>query len=409
MSATRLCNRLVLAGLAAISLSFTGVGQGQAAGLQAEIIAPVPARVTASVLPEGWQHGAFAEIYVRGYQDSDGDGIGDLNGLTARLDYLQALGVRGLWLMPVTRSGDHDHGYSVEDYRDIEPAFGTLADFDELLAQAHARGIGVIVDYVINHSAASHPLFLAGASDHDSPYRRWYVWRDHAPAGWSIFGRDPWVSTANGAYFSQFSPSMPDFDLENPSVMAWHADNERFWLNRGVDGFRFDAVAHLVEHGKDAWRDQPENLRLAHAATQVAMAYPHRYVVCEVTRNPATYAAPQACGSAFAFELGPIAIAAARGEADAIAKLSHYFENAPPAMATMLANHDLFAGDRLWNQLAGDPAQYRLAAASYLLAPGTPFIYYGEEIGMASVDSLHGDRKLRTPMSWNGEAPGAGF
>lgn len=374
----------------------------------AAITAPVPPRAVGSALPDGWQHGAFAEIYVRGYRDSDGDGIGDLRGLTGQLDYLRWLGVRGIWLMPVSRSADHDHGYAVEDYRDIEADYGTLADFDELLAQAHARGIGVIVDYVINHSADSHPLFLAGAGDRGSPYRRWYLWREVAPKGWSIFERDPWVVRDDGSYLAQFSPRMPDFDLRAPGVMAWHADNLRFWLNRGVDGFRFDAVAHLVENGPNHWRDQPEAFRLANEASGVALSYPRRYVVCEATREAERWAAADACGSAFAFELGSIALAAARGEREAIGKLARYFESAPPSMATMLANHDRFAGDRVWNQLGGDEAQYRLAAASYLLAPGTPFIYYGEEIGMAAVASLRGDPGLRTPMSWNTQA-NAGF
>lgn len=400
---TRVC---LLASCLLVSALSTGGARATApSAATTEPVAAVPAP---SALPEGWQHGAFAEIYVRGYRDSDGDGIGDLRGLIAQLDYLQALGVRGIWLMPITRSGDRDHGYAVEDYRGIEPAYGSLADFDVLIAQAHARGIGVIIDYVINHSASSHPLFQAGAMDHASPYRKWYVWRKPAPAGWSIFDKDPWVPTATGAYLAQFSPSMPDFDLQAPGVMAWHEDNLRFWLNRGVDGFRFDAVAHLVEHGPDAWRDQPQNFRLVHRLAQVVAAYPRRYVVCEATRRTAEYAAPDACGSAFAFELAPLAIAAARGERQSIRKLARHFERMPPTMATMLANHDLFAGDRLWNQLAGNEAQYRLAAASYLLAPGSPFIYYGEEIGMSAVTSLQGDARLRTPMSWSGGG-NAGF
>ena len=139
-------------------------------------VAPVPVGNTASTLPEGWHKGAFAEIFVRGYRDSNGDGIGDLRGLTQSLDYLKELGVRGIWLMPISPSQDRDHGYAVSDYRDVEPAYGTLADFDELLRQARARGIGVIIDYVINHSAASNPVFIESARSPDSPLRNWYVW-----------------------------------------------------------------------------------------------------------------------------------------------------------------------------------------------------------------------------------------
>src|SRR6478736_1826995 len=214
----------ILAGLLVACVLATPVRAG--ATLDA-VLAPVTATPSPSTLPADWQHGAFAEIYVRGYADSDGDGIGDLRGLTGKLDYLKALGVSGIWLMPVTRSGDHDHGYAVADYRDIEPAYGTLADFDEFVEQAHARGIGVIVDYVINHSARSHPLFQAAADDRDSPYRGWYLWQDQGPKGWKIFDKDPWNRMPTGYYFSQFSAGMPDWNLLEPKVMAWHEDNLR--------------------------------------------------------------------------------------------------------------------------------------------------------------------------------------
>jgi glycosidase len=357
-------------------------------------------------LPPDWHHGAFAEIYVRAYRDSDGDGIGDLRGLTASLDHLQALGVRGLWLMPVTRSQDRDHGYAVADYRAIEPDYGTLADFDELLRQAHARGIGVIVDYVLNHSAAEHPAFVA-SRDPASPQRGWYVWRERDPGGWSIFGKSPWNATPTGAYLSQFSPTMPDFDFRHPDVERFHADNLRFWLDRGVDGFRFDAVAHLVENGGDAWNDQPENLAIVERMHAVVAAYPGRYVVCEATSSAERYA--QACGGAFAIEQAGQVIAAARGDRAAIRKVAAFPRHAPAGFASLLSNHDAFAGQRLWDQLEGDEAAYRLAAATYLLQPATPFIYYGEEVGLAGATGLDGDRKLRIPMAWTGDAATAGF
>ena len=372
-------------------------------------VSPVAKADPGSTLAEGWQHGAFMEIYVRGYKDSDGDGIGDLRGLTQSLDYLHDLGIRGLWLMPVTRSQDHDHGYAVSDYRDIEPAYGTLADFDQLLRQAHARGIGVIVDYVLNHSAAEHPLFGESSRSRSGPYRSWYVWRDPAPAGWQIFGKNPWNTVASGAYLSQFSPTMPDFNLLEPKALAWHKDNLRFWLNRGVDGFRFDAVTHLVENGPQAWQDQPADYRLMSEIRAVVAGYQRRYMVCEAPVNSLGYGAPSVCGSAFAMEHSADLVDAARGSSKAIHALAGYFTAAPPTMATMISNHDLFAGERLWNQVRGDRARYRLAAASYLLQPGTPFIYYGEEIGMAAAPQLQGDRKLRTPMSWTASDPAAGF
>lgn len=368
---------------------------------------PVAKAETGSALPEGWQHGAFMEINVRAWRDSDGDGIGDLRGLTQSLDYLKELGVKGLWLMPITRSADHDHGYAVADYRSIEPAYGTMADFDELLAQAHARGIGIIIDYVMNHSAATHPAFLQSQASRDSPLRDWYLWRDEKPQGWKIWEHEPWYAAAGSHFFATFGAHMPDFNLRSPAALAYHQDSLRFWLNRGVDGFRFDAVTHLIENSAEQWEDLPESHALMQQLQQLITSYPHRYLVCEATKSAQRWASAQSCGSAFAFDLPSQAIGAARGETVAIQKLATYFSSAPPTMATMLSNHDAFAGKRLWDQLKGDSTAYRMAAASYLLLPGTPFIYYGEEIGMAGVTSLGGDKQLRTPMSWT--ADGRGF
>ncbi len=357
-------------------------------------------------LPEGWEHGAFMEVFVRGYQDSDGDGVGDLRGLTQRLDYLQALGIRGLWLMPVTTSADHEHGYAVTDYRAIEPAYGTLADFDELVRQAHARGIGIVMDYVINHSARENPLFVQAASSRDNPWRRWYVWEDTKPAGWSIFDHDPWTATANGAYFGQFGSHMPDFNLRNPAVVAYHMDSLRFWINHGVDGFRIDAVGHLFENGPQGWSMQPENYPfMGQLREALDVDHPH-VVVCESPADPIGFAAPTACGSAFAFGHSDALVKAARGDAQAIQDVAGYFKTAPQGMATMVSNHDSFAGQRLWDAMGGDPARVRLAAASYLLQPGTPYVYYGEELGMSAADTDSADGKLRGPMSWT---PAGGF
>lgn len=364
---------------------------------------------TQSALPEGWQYGAFVEIFVRSYSDSNGDGVGDLKGLTQRLDYLQSLGITGIWLMPVNPSEDRDHGYSVTDYRNIEPAYGTLADFDELLQQAHARGIGIVMDYVINHSAAAHPLFLNAKSATNNTFRDWYVWQSTAPTGWSIFGHDPWHLTPTGAYLAQFSGSMPDFNLLNPKVLAFHRDNLRFWLNRGVDGFRFDAVAHLVENGPRAWMDQPENYVLMAEIQSTVNQYQNRYMVCEGTANSIGYGAQSVCGSAFAFGHNEKIVAAASGDTVATQAVGAYFYKAPPTMATFIANHDAFAGARVHDQLHGDATRHKLAAATYLLQPGVPFLYYGEEIGMSAAQGLRGDSALRGPMSWTNNTVNAGF
>jgi glycosidase len=369
----------------------------------------VPKVDPGTTLTAGWQHGAFMEIFVRGFKDSDGDGIGDLRGLTQSLGYLKELGVKGIWLMPITRSADRDHGYATTDFRSIEPDYGNLADFDALIAQAHAHGIGVIMDYVVNHSSAQHPLFVASSSGVDNRYRDWYVWRDRAPLNWNIWGKTPWNETPHGSYFATFGARMPDFNLRNEDVVAYHEDSLRFWLNRGLDGFRFDAMTHLIENGPQEWNDQPESHQLTYRLRGIVNSYANRHVVCEATANPQVYAGPLVCGSAFAFGHERNIVNAAKGQPDAIRAVASYFITAPMSLATMVSNHDIFAGERLWDQMVGDTAQYQLAAATYLLQPGTPFIYYGEEIGMAGVGELPGDAPLRTPMSWTGEKRTGGF
>jgi alpha-amylase len=370
-------------------------------------VSPVAATNTSSALPAQWQRGPFAEIYVRGYQDSDGDGIGDLKGLTQRLDYLKELGVTGIWLMPVTQSQDKDHGYAVSDYRAIEQNYGTLADFDELLAQAHARGIGVIIDYVMNHSARQNPLFQNSSLATNGARRDWYIWSSSKPSGWNIYGNDPWYSMSTGYYFAGFWDQMPDFNLRNADVLAYHHSSMRFWLNRGVDGFRFDAVGNLVENGASKWEGQLENYPIMGDIRSMLNGYTNRYMVCEAPIDPAGFT--DSCGSAFAFGHNYDIVAAARGNAAAIVKVADFFKTNDVDHATMLTNHDSFAGARLWDQLGGNPTQYKLAAATYLLQPGVPFIYYGEEIGMAGGKGLTGDWSLRTPMSWTADTAKAGF
>ncbi len=392
-------------------------------------LAPVPERTGRPHLPEHWHRGAFIEIFVRAYQDSDGDGIGDLRGLISRLDYLQELGVSGIWLMPVTRSADGDHGYATTDFRAIEPAYGSLADFDELLAQAHRRGIGVIVDYVINHASASHPMFVSARRGPQAPFRDWFIWADERPRGWFIWDKNPWYHTASepwrftgparelppppagarGFYFGTFGAHMPDFDFRHPAVKSYHADSLRFWLNRGLDGFRLDAVPHLVENDAERWNDQPESRALTREVVELVHRYPNRYVVCEATARPEDWGDPAVCGGAFAFGYVHHFVGAAQGKAESVRALAEYYRSRPATMATFVSNHDIFAGRRLWDQVGGDEAAYRVAAAGYLLQPGTPFIYYGEEIGKAGVHTLSGDLPLRAPMSWTADPHTAGF
>jgi len=394
---------------------------------------PQPARITPSPLPGGWQHGAFMEIFLRGFQDSDGDGIGDLKGLISRLDHLKDLGIKGIWLMPITASADHDHGYATTDYRAIEPAYGTLADLDELLKQAHARGMGVVMDYVVNHSAAAHPIFLEARKGPANPWRDWYVWSDTEPKGWFIWDKNPWYWVGEhgeaapwdfkGAWkdlptpppgakhflYGTFGPHMPDFNLRKPEVWAWHEDNLRFWLNRGLDGFRLDAVPHMIENNAVDWNDQPESRMLTKRLQDLIKSYPERYVVCEATAQPQAYGDDAVCGGAFAFGFVQHFVGAAQGKPESVQALATYYRNASPNMATFVSNHDIFGGLRLWDQVGGDEVRYKLAAAGYLLQPGTPYIYYGEEIGQASVPGLKGDDPIRAPMSWTADAKAAGF
>jgi glycosidase len=389
----------------------------------------VPAGDRRSALPAAWAHGAFMEIFVRAYRDSDGDGIGDLRGVTQSLDHLRELGVRGIWLMPITKNADGDHGYATTDFRDIAPEYGTLADFDELIRQAHARGIGVIMDYVINHSAASHPMFEQARKGPGAPFRDWFVWSDTAPAGWDIWGKYPWYAVSaqpwnwkgevkdmplappgtRDFYFGTFGPHMPDFNFKNPAVVAYHLGSLRFWLNRGLDGFRLDAVPHLIENSATAWNDQPESRALTKQLQDLIKGYEHRTVVCEATAEPKAYGDPAVCGGAFAFGLEGQVVAAARGDPAAVQAVTDYYRQAPPTMASFLSNHDIFAGRRLWDQFGGHVAQLKLAAATYLLLPGTPYIYYGEEVGQAGVAGLPGDEPLRSPMSWAPDTRTAGF
>jgi alpha-amylase len=390
--------------------------------LLAGCAAPLP---KSNRLPSDWAQGPFMEIFVRAYQDSDGDGKGDLKGLISRLDHIQALGVSGLWLMPITQSADRDHGYATTDFRAIEADYGSLADFDELMKQAHARGIGVVIDYVVNHGSHAHPLFQQAKSGAGNAYRDWFVWSDTAPTGWDIWGKYPWYWTgqqpwlwqgevkdmplapagSRDFYFGTFGPYMPDFNLKNEAVVRWHEDNLRFWLNRGLDGFRLDAVPHLVEHSAKDWNDQPESRQLTKRFYELISSYPERYTVCEATAEPQAYSSESVCGSAFAFGLERAILEALKAEKpeamqQRVEKIGDFFKTRPHRMATMLANHDIFAGHRIWDQLKGDEAKYRLAAASYLLQPGIPFIYYGEEIGQSGLMHLNGDQPIRGPMSW---------
>ena len=369
-------------------------------------LSPVPVRVPASPLPKDWAQGAvFIEIYVRGYKDSNGDGIGDFKGLTQQLDYLQSLGVQGIWLMPINQSQDHDHGYAVTDYRKLEPDYGTEADFKAFLEAAHAHGIGVIMDYVINHSAYQNLLFLDSKNKLNGK-RDWYIWKDQDP-GWVNWDQSStWhrVRPGKDYYYGVFWEQMPDFNLKNPQVLAYHHDNLRYWMNAGVDGFRFDAVGQLVENGKNAYESQPENKVILHDLQQVVtQSYPGHFMVCEEPADPVGAAGSDSCGSAFAFGFNEAvrdSVMAGTVTGDLKRKLHEY----PLAsMGLVLGSHDSYVGERLIEAFQGNEAGYKVAVATQMTLPGQPFIYYGEEIGMGHSQGNSGDWGLRAPMSWTAD------
>lgn len=398
----------LLSVLAVVGLSACGGGGSAPDVLPSFQAESVSAASLDSALPADWHEGVFAEIFVRAYQDSNGDGIGDFDGLISRLDYLKSLGVSGVWLMPIYPSQDGDHGYAVKDYRDVAADFGGLSGFQRFVKAAHERGIGVVLDYLLNHSAAQHPAFVNAASGSGNPWRDWYIWQGTKPTGWSIYGSNPWHWRSSGYYFGGFWSEMPDFNLRNEAVLSWHEDNLRFWLNQGVDGFRFDAVGNLVENGPDAWENQAENHVILQRMRQVIGGYTNRFLVCEAPATPKAYADAGSCGHAFAFGYQYDLSAAVRGDAAALDRVLAYWRDAQ-GMVGFASNHDAFAGQRVADQLGGDDARMRLLAATYLLQSRSPFIYYGEEIGMRGASGLSGDPALRTPMSWRNDAAGAGF
>jgi alpha-amylase len=370
-------------------------------------ISSVSVQDSSSPLPRDWaKSAAFMEIFVRSYKDSDGDGIGDLRGLISQLDYLKDLGVTGLWLMPIGPSADHDHGYAQEDYRSIAPEYGTMADFELLLREAHKRGIGVIIDFVVNHSANTNPLFLDAITSKHSPYRDWYEIADKDPQ-WGL-ENDPWraLPDRSGVYYGVFSVAMPDWNLRNPRVLAYLEDSMRFWMNKGVDGFRLDAVTMLLEDGPNAYFNNPGNATIVAQLRDTIKVYQNRYLICEVSEHPEFYV--NACDHAFAFGAQRFvhdSVVNGKVEPGLIAQLERANHDQMPLT---LQSHDFYVGDRLMNQFGVDREdRYRAAAAITILASATPFSYYGEEIGMDN-NGLRGDPGLRAPMSWTGTAA-AGF
>jgi len=356
-----------------------------------------------------WNDTVFYEIFVRSYHDSDGDGIGDFNGITEKLDYLEGLGIKGLWLMPIHPSPSY-HGYDVTDYYAVNPDYGTMDDFKNLLEEAHKRDIKIIIDFVMNHTSSKHPWFQQALTP-GSPFNDWYVWSETDPGTLGPWNQKVWYRAGNGQYYyAIFWDQMPDLNYEHYAVREEMNKITEFWLRDvGIDGFRIDAVRYMVED------DQLADSEANHAFLEGWGAF-YRSV------NPAAFTVGEAwtnninvrkytqtnleLDSAFNFDLSEAMGKLTSGNASAFRfTLQTTMRNFPEQdNANFLTNHDM---PRVMSVLGLDREQKaKLAAGLLLTLPGIPFIYYGEEIGMSGTKP---DELIRTPMQWENKSGGAGF
>ncbi|MCP5101233.1 MAG: alpha-amylase [Chloroflexi bacterium] len=370
-----------------------------------------------------WNDTVFYQIYVRSFKDSDGDGIGDINGIIEMLDYLNDgdptttndLGITGIWLMPIMEAPKvHPHGYHVEDYYQVETDYGTNEDFQRLVAEAHERGIRVIIDLVLNHSAQEHEWFQA-SQDPDSEFRDWYVWADENPGYRGPNGQQVWHRNGDSFYYGIFNGLIPDFNLENPAVTAELYNIIRFWMEEmQIDGFRLDAIKHLIENG-----EFQENSTASHEWLQDFHNYytsinPDAVSVGEAwtaTREILKYTGNEV-DIAFEFDLATAILSASRNRAarPIATKMEDVVDDYPAGQyATFLANHDQ---NRTLSQLDGNEVKAQLAATILLTSPGVPFIYYGDEIGlqgMRDTSAAISESPMRRPMTWASDSIGVGF
>lgn len=398
-----------------------------------------------------WREGVVYQIYPRSFADSTGNGIGDLNGIIDRLDYLVELGVDAVWYSPFYPSPDVDFGYDVSNYIDIDPKHGTLNDFDRLVEESHKRGIRVILDLVLNHTSDQHPWFQESRKSRDNPYSDWYIWRDPPPGGglpnnWeAIFGTPGWEfdSQRGQYYYHMFYPQQPDLNWRNPQVRQACLDVVRFWLDRGVDGFRLDVFSNFF---KDAeLRDnppaiglrafdrqkhiydsnQPEMIPLLRELRELLDSYPDRYAVGETfmptVELVARYTAPGLIHAAFNFDM-----LGCHWDPACFLKVAQATEKAmhPEAWpVNFLNNHDSSRSASRF-RCGKEDDRLKVAAALTMTLRGTPYIYYGEEIGMRNIhvprrfiqDAVgekywpifDGRDKNRSPMQWDA-TPHAGF
>ncbi|HEY7302318.1 MAG TPA: alpha-amylase family glycosyl hydrolase [Xanthobacteraceae bacterium] len=397
-----------------------------------------------------WREGVIYQIYPRSFQDSNGDGVGDLGGIIRRLPYVAELGADAVWLSPIFPSPMADFGYDICDYTDIHPAFGTLADFDSLLATAHQLGLKVILDLVPNHTSDQHPWFRESREARENPKREWYLWRDPAPGGgvpnnWlSEFGGSAWEYDRRTGqyYYHAFLPAQPDLNWRSSEVRAAIYDAMRFWLRRGVDGFRVDVIWHLIKddqfrdnppnpdyHGSDPpsrallpfyTADQPEVHEVIAQMRSVTEEFGARVLIGEIylpIERLVAYYGRDLSGLHLPLNFS---LLLAPWQARTIAGLIEQYETSLPPGGWpnwVLGNHDQ---PRVATRVGADQA--RIAAMLLLTLRGTPTVYYGDEIGMSEAAiapdkirdpvaariSGRGRDGCRTPMQWDGTS-NAGF
>ncbi|XID92159.1 alpha-amylase family glycosyl hydrolase [Paenibacillaceae bacterium WGS1546] len=354
--------------------------------------------------------GVFYEVFVRSFADSNGDGIGDLNGLIGKLDYLDRLGVDGLWLMPIQPSPSY-HGYDVSDYYDINPEYGTMDDFRKLIEEAHRRDIRIIMDLVVNHTSSQHPWFIDSAKGPDSSYRNWYTWLEEGQSASPTDGATgsyPWHETENGQYLGIFWGGMPDLNFDNPNVRKEMIAIGQYWLKEGVDGFRLDAAKHIYGKFKSTEASsavQEKNVSWWQEFRQGLNAVkPDAYLVGEVW-DGASIVAPylnNAFDSTFNFDLASELLGIAVSEQSSsigftLPRLYEFYaknSNGKFVDAPFLSNHDQ---TRVMSAVGGNVNYAKLAASLLLTLPGNVFLYNGEELG---VSGFKPDERLREPFPW---------
>lgn len=392
-----------------------------------------------------YKEAVFYEVYVRAFADGNGDGQGDLVGLTAKLDYFVELGVDCLWLLPIYPSPLRDDGYDIADYYNIHPDYGTLADFERLLAEAHRRGLRVITDLVLNHTSDEHPWFQAARADKNSPYRDYYVWSDDDQryGGARIIFLDTeksnwtWDAPAGQYFWHRFYASQPDLNFDNPAVRQEMLDVARFWLNLGVDGFRADAVPYLIEREGTNCENLPEtHLYLKELRQMMEREYPGRVLLCEANQWPEDVRPYFGDGDefhlGFHFPVMPrIYMALRSGDVTPIVNILARTPTIPDncQWCIFLRNHDeltlemVTEAERqwMWQEYAPEPRmrlnlgirrrltplldndrrKIELANSLLFTLPGSPILYYGDEIGMGDDIWLPDRHGVRTPMQWD--------